>query len=109
MHLSTYNVRSLIEDWKKNGISIEAGKYNISMMVRQEHWIAYTKPIILNGYKFLLAPQKKNSVFLLSPWAQNCYIDHHIVSDNIMAVKFSGHLTTHIIKLPLPSHCLLRS
>ena len=64
----------------------------------------------MNGYKFLLAPPQKNSRnatigglgFLLSPWAQICYVDHSIVSDNIMAVKFSGHLTTHIINCHSP-------
>ena len=110
MHLSTYNVRSLNEDWKKWELVSKASKYNIPIMAIQEHRITSTKPIILNGYKFLLAPPQKNSRnatigglgFLLSPWAQNCYVDHEIISNNIMAVKFSGHLTTHIINCHSP-------
>ena len=110
MHLSTYNVRSLNEDWKKWELVSKASKFNISIMALQEHRITSTKPIVMNGYKFLLAPPQKNSRnatigglgFLLSPWAQICYVDHTIVSDNIMAVKFSGHLTTHIINCHSP-------
>ena len=110
LHLSTYNVRSLKEDWKKWELVTKAEKYNISIMALQEHRVNSIKPITLNGYKFLLAPPQRNTQnatigglgFVLSPWAQTCYVDHNIVSNNIMAIKFSGHLNTHIINCHSP-------
>ena len=75
MHLSTYNVRSLNESLKQLELVTKAYQYNISIMALQEHRVTSTKPIVMNGYKFLLAPPQKNSRkatigglgFLLSP------------------------------------------
>ena len=64
------------------------------------------------GYKFLLAPPHRNTKnttigglgFLLSPWAQRCYIDHQSISNNIMSVSFTGQVKTHIINCHSPTN-----
>ena len=63
-----------------------------------------------DGYKFLLAspPPKSKTLlglgFLLSPWAQRCYIDHNIFSDRIMSVSFTGEVCTHIVTCHSPTN-----
>ncbi len=67
---------------------------------------------MINGYKFILAPPIKNRKnatsggigFILSPHAQSCYIDHHIVSDRIMSVSFSGDIKFHVITCHAPTN-----
>ena len=63
-----------------------------------------------DGYKFLLAspPPKSRTLlglgFLLSPWAQRCYIEHTIFSDRIMSVSFTGDVCTHIVTCHSPTN-----
>ena len=108
-NISTYNVRTLSDDWKQTELVSKATRYNIPIIALQEHRIKKSS-FLLNGYKFLLAPPYKNSInatvggvgFLLSPWAQKCYIDHTIVSKNIMSVSFTSNPIVHVITCHAP-------
>ena len=112
LNISTYNVRSLKEDWKQWELVSKASQFNLPIIAIQEHRINNKPTIAMAGFKFLLAPPMKNKRkatigglgFLLSPWAQKCFIDQTIVSDRIMSVSFCGTLTTHIINYHSPTN-----
>ena len=55
LHISTYNVRSLIEEWKQWELVCKANAFNIPVIALQEHRIKKTPFIMRDGYKFLLA------------------------------------------------------
>ena len=110
LHIATYNVRSLIEEWKQWELVCKAKAFEIPVIALQEHRIKKTPTIIRNGYKFLLAspPPRSRTLlglgFLLSPWAQRCYIEHNIFSDRIMSVSFTGDVCTHIVTCHSPTN-----
>ena len=103
LYIATYNVRSLTEEWKQWELVSKAKAFNIPVIALQEHRIKKTPTIMRDGYKFLLAPPPPKSRtllglgFLLSPWAQCCYIEHNLFSDRIMSVSFTGDVCTHIV------------
>ena len=109
-HTSTYNVRSLVEEWKQWELVCKAKAFNIPVIALQEHRIKNTSTIMRDGYKFLLAPPPPKSKsllglgFLLSPWAQRCYIEHNIVSNRIMSISFTGDVCTHIVTCHSPTN-----
>jgi hypothetical protein len=110
LHIATYNVRSLVEEWKQWELVCKAKAFNIPVIALQEHRIKNTPIIMRDGYKFLLAspPPKSRTLlglgFLLSPWAQRCYIEHKIFSDRIMSVSFTGDVCTHIVTCHSPTN-----
>ena len=77
LNISTYNVRSLKEDWKQWELVSKAFKFNLPIIAIQEHRINSKPTINMAGFKFILAPPMKNKRkatigglgFLLSPWA----------------------------------------
>ena len=79
--ISTYNVRSLHEGWKQHELVAKAFEFDIPVIAIQEHRIKNKPTLVIDGYKFLLSPPKDRRIlgvgFLLSPWAQRCYIEHN--------------------------------
>jgi hypothetical protein len=104
--ISTYNVRSLNEGWKQHELVAKAFEFDIPVIALQEHRIKNKPTLIIDGYKFLLSPPKDRRIlgvgFLLSPWAQRCYIEHKIISDRIMYVSFTGHVRINVITCHAP-------
>ena len=103
-------MRSLVEEWKQWELVCKAKAFNIPVIALQEHRIKKTPTIMRDGYKFLLAspPPKSRTLlglgFLLSPWAQRCYIEHNIFSDRIMSISFTGHVCTHVVTCHSPTN-----
>ena len=104
--ISTYNVRSLNEGWKQHELVAKAFQFDIPVIAIQEHRIKNKPTLVIDGYKFLLSPPKDRRIlgvgFLLSPWAQRCYIEHKIISDRIMFVSFTGHVRINVITCHAP-------
>ena len=104
--ISSYNVRSLDEGWKQHELVAKASQFGIPVIALQEHRIKSTSSFSIDGYKFILSPPENRQIlglgFILSPWAQRCYIEHKHVSERIMYVSFTGDVNTHIVTCHAP-------
>ena len=64
--ISTYNVRSLAEEWKQWELVCKAKAFNIPVIALQEHRIKDSLTITRDGYKFILAPPSSKSLLGVS-------------------------------------------